>query len=76
MCRVPFAFLLSMAKLKYKQYLTADQNGQWELFKTQWDDAQAFEHGVHWGGVFAESMQGVLHRFLDGESDAFSKFVK
>ena len=56
--------------------LIEDQNGQWEFFKTQWDAAQAREHGVNWGGVFAERIQGVLHRMLGGESDVFSKFVK
>ena len=56
--------------------LTADQTLQWEFFKTQWDYDQAAEHGVDWGGIFAQSIQGILHKFLDGEDDAFSKFVK
>ena len=56
--------------------LTEDQKGQWEFFKTHWDDAQANEHGVGWGQRFAETLQSVLLKMLHGEPDAFSKFVK
>ena len=56
--------------------ITEDQKGQWDFFKTHWDDAQATEHGENWGQVFAESVNGVLLQMLHGEADAFSKFVK
>ena len=56
--------------------LNADQCGQWDFFKTHWDRAQANVHGENWGKVFAEMIQGVLQRLLEGESDAFALFVK
>ena len=37
---------------------------------------KAEEEGVNWGRVFAENMQGVLDRMLNGEETAFSQFVK
>ena len=56
--------------------LTEAQNGQWELFKTRWDALKAEEEGENWGRRFAENMQGVLDRLLNGEETAFSQFVK
>ena len=56
--------------------LTEAQNGQWELFKTRWDALKAEEEGENWGRAFAENMQGVLDRLLNGEETAFSQFVK
>ena len=56
--------------------LTEDQKGQWDFFKTQWDVAQASAIGTNWGQVFAENIQEVLFKILQGETDAFSEFVK
>ena len=56
--------------------LPLQQIGQWEFFKTHWDEAQATENGVNWGTVFAESIHCVLRKLLHGESDALSEFVK
>ena len=56
--------------------LTEDQKGQWDFFKTQWDDTHAAANGANWGQIFAENIQDVLLKMLHGESDAFSVFVK
>ena len=52
------------------------QEGQWEFFKKAWDTARASEFGVEWGKIFAENIQAVLNTMMQGDSDAFSKFVK
>ena len=56
--------------------LTDAQKGQWDFFKTQWDNVMANERGVNWGQEFAEILQEVSIKMLRGDSDAFSNFVK
>ena len=66
----------ALERLRRVGHFTEDQKGQWKLFKTSWDEAQATEHGANLGKVFAESINSVLFNLLHGERDAFSKVVK
>ena len=47
--------------------LTEDQKGQWEFFKTHWDEAQANAIGENWGQQFAEIVQGARYEMLHGD---------
>ena len=56
--------------------LTQLQDGQWDYFKTQWDDIMAETHGKDWGNTFSEMMQHVKEKLLGGTGNAFSVFVE
>ena len=66
----------TLERVRRLAYLTPEQIGQWEFFKTEWDSAQANEHGMEWGKIFAESIQAVLYKLLEGDTNAFSQWVK
>ena len=55
--------------------LSNEQEGQWEFFKVNWDSVNASFHDTEWGKVFSEWMEEILTRLVQGEFDAFAKFV-
>ena len=55
--------------------LSPEQIGQWEYFKSNWDNAMAEAHGEGWAELFAQNMQHVLNELTEGRSNALSVFM-
>ena len=55
--------------------LSPEQIGQWEYFKTNYDQKMAEVHGEDWADLFAQHMQHVLNEMMDGRRNALSVFM-
>ena len=55
--------------------LPGEQHTDWNIFKTNWDQAMAREHGENLADMFAEWMQSVVAELMAGITEAFSEFM-
>ena len=55
--------------------LTIEQENDWELFASKWDEVMASTHGEAWGTLFAETLQNIVDDLDAGKSNALSNFM-
>ena len=65
-----------MQRVRNAAELSDEQSNDWEFFARSWDAQLAPALCKEWGRIFAETMQGLLQRLLNGEHTALSDFME
>ena len=65
-----------MQRVRNAAELSDEQSIDWEFFARSWDGQLANALCKEWGRQFAETMQGLLERLLNGERAALSDFMQ
>ena len=68
--------LKAIDRLRRVSPLDDDQSGQWEAFRSAWDDILAVRHKDKWAEVFTQMLQDVLDKLINGEANALSSFME
>ena len=55
--------------------LSIEQENDWELFVSKWDEVMASTHGEAWGTLFAETLAHIVSELDSGKSNALSNFM-
>ena len=69
------ARLQVLERVRKAAEMSPEQIGQWEYFKTNYDQKMAEVHGEDWAVLFAQHMQHVLNEMLEGRTNALSVFM-
>ena len=65
-----------MQRVRNAAELSDEQSNDWEFFARTWDAQLALAMCKEWGRMFAETMQGLLQKLLNGEQTALSDFMQ
>ena len=65
-----------MQRVRNVAELSDEQSNDWEFFARAWDSQLSAASCKEWGKIFAETMQGVLDKLLNGEYTALSDFME
>ena len=55
--------------------LSAEQDANFEWFIEEWDRVNADKHGENWAKIFAEEMQELTNKLVEGHTGAVSEFM-
>ena len=55
--------------------LSAEQDANFEWFIEEWDRVNADQHGENWAKIFAEEMQELTNKLVEGDMVAVSEFM-
>ena len=65
----------ALGRIRALGSLSIEQENDWELFASKWDEVMASTHGEAWGTLFAETLQNIVDDLDAGKSNALSNFM-